>query len=824
MSGTKGARKGLGRPLIAVVALAAIATLLVGLFPKTWPRDAPPPASAQGACGDETLRDAEITTTLTLSADYEEPFLSADTEISLPKDWQGAAGLTRDPASEEYRAAIQCLLPIWSTAYRANPPTVEVEPGAHGDIVVSDYVDNENTATIPADLGLWAFSYGHEPNGYCPEPQAHRVDSGQLLAVICPPYGTLSGGTWTINLRLDGVRTLSSAFEPHELHADGTASYQLEEGVESLPGAAFWLELQPSPAAGSYLALQEWHDGVAIAAMSQNGWLLLFALLLLSARGLRSSVIAPRNPGSTSLLSGPRGPSILLARVSSLGILTTLVITLADVAYALNVDKSPATVSARLESVALYALVTLIATLGWRGWFRLIAVAAVTGTFLVAYFGPRRVTLETAPTNMERGELVTELRLLGYLNHVLLAIAAFALIFAMLLRLLIASHDELGGGSRWVAPIRTRARRVIVALLLASGIAGHWLWVEYVRWDRAGLIPGRSHTTEQLGDALLGRLPWLPDHLLHWLPPFLYYAALSCAIVVLASRCGHRQADPLERIAPDLDEFRLVTLIFAAAVVGTYGSYRAISFPLAFLAAIVFLYLLKQDLASWAQDSRLLSVPSGVYANFNDLQKDLLLRSREASLQERRNQAMEARYERGHVTPAVHVQELGLREVLSWYHHRTFEQLPSDPSETDDRRLSDQELAISLGPCVDWWSNAVYAARVGLVLAVPVVAYDGYIWVHSGTFDRAWQLGAGFLDVVHWMVPELLIWLTASFSLGAFWTLIPGRRGIIKGLLLGAVVVLADSANGLLARLLGQASFDIASWGLLVTSYLAVLG
>ncbi|KRE54809.1 hypothetical protein ASG92_24685 [Arthrobacter sp. Soil736] len=408
---------------------------------------------------------------------------------------------------------------------------------------------------------------------------------------------------------------------------------------------------------------------------------------------------------------------------------------------------------------------------------------------------------------------------MGYLSHVGLGILLVWVVATVLLKLLSTLMGMISlRGAVWMA-LERPVVRCVIGLLVGIAVIGQSVHVRGQWDDRFALVPGRPRSIADVRDQLLSDLPWIPDFLGHWLPLAFYYAVLLSGLAVLASHAstegGSLAAVPASAMRP------FIMLFFAAAVVGTAGEYRGIVFPLQFLIALAFL---------WPLSRRTPRLDHPLFADIDlsnpqvleGVQCRLLETSKRNLAEQRRNEALERQYEKGEATstPSVFRQFV---ELLP----RKAEAARGDgesSSRENDWKLTEQEQALALGPFADWWRNARYAARTGFLLAIPVVAYDSFVAIDSGIAKDWFADMAGTITAINWVIGEVLLWLFASFSLGALWPLIPGRRGFHKGVVLGMIPSAAVGAEFLVVQALREGPWDAARFVLLLCSYLALVG
>jgi hypothetical protein len=186
-----------------------------------------------------------------------------------------------------------------------------------------------------------------------------------------------------------------------------------------------------------------------------------------------------------------------------------------------------------------------------------------------------------------------------------------------------------------------------------------------------------------------------------------------------------------------------------------------------------------------------------------------------------------SKYEKGEMSWAAYHREVMLRAIGERFPRRRRVRAATRDATTDNGATawSEQELALALGPQITWWRNGLYAAKIGSFVALPAVTYDAYQSFRTGFFGMPFHSNSGLFDLMLWVASEALQWLVASFTLGALWPSLLGRRGVHKGLALGAVIVAAAGTETLVSRAFGQpGAFDLATRAVLILGYLGALG
>ena len=366
---------------------------------------------------------------------------------------------------------------------------------------------------------------------------------------------------------------------------------------------------------------------------------------------------------------------------------------------------------------------------------------------------------------------------------------------------------------------------LLVSVLVAAGTVAQFGHIVLDQWHhRTYVIPYYAEDGYSLPNVVLLGLPWLPGFLGRWLPSLLTYVSVVVAVIALGGRPATRVGSSL-RITPVGPERLLIALIFAAGAVGYYSSYRGVQIPVLLLLSVGVMRTIGYRSGRTEHLLQLsYSGPLETIADYEQLRTMHLKRSRSSTILAKRNDDLQRRVEKAQIGAAKYVAEIVFTPLL-----RRF---VDDRAITGEKRtlidvdyMTSQELALSLGPQVHWWRNGVYAAKVGVLLATPAVAYNLYQTSLAGSFSSAWLSRSGVFDVLGIVLAQLLVWFTLAFALGALWAVLPARRGFYKGLQVGLVLLGAQAIDTLIAMWLGQAiTTDYVSWSTLVLAFLATLG
>jgi Family of unknown function (DUF6185) len=757
---------------------------------------------------------------------------------------------------------VTCFLPDNSQAYRTGPPTVSVDDSEQakqkkqelvGDhITLEDYLQSNDgdPGYLPSDLGVWSLYDQGSTMSACVASQPKQLPHSYLLAVLCPILGKSLYGQWTIHLDLQGSTIVSSSHRPVQ-YSGGTSATWKAKNLGDTGG--FWVELRPDRASGLYFAIQKWHGGVIPLLSGMIGWSILFFLLLIVARRSYHWISHVQGNKEWNVAKALQGICICALLACALTITV-------DAIWSLSSDQTPHATYARIEAILVFGLVSAVGLQAWRrSWPKFLVILAVLVLGTLAYFGPSEITLESGQTSSPSTADLSWWQLLGYLNHLFIGAALVGVLIAaalavgktavetgirpkepadstvktessrhgpswglalvgVLITALAVSKTAVETGIPAKGPADSTAKaesprhglnrvtRHVIGVLCGMAVVLQWLRIAYDQWDHRRLFPGASASLESVSNALLPQFPWFPDFILHWLPALLYYSAI---IYVFATLAQLAQADTsLKRavISSVPPAFQLTVVLFAIGVVGLYGSYRSVQIPISFLVSLVLMRVVvrptdRLEIELQKAQERVNEV------DLEQLQQVLLQNSRtEAETsQERQDEGGD-----------------GAGTIMRWWRRRRSDTNKAAAEDTANS-FSDQEIALALGPRIGWWGNALYATKISALVAILVIAYDAYQANRSGLFSGFLQARDGFFLALQWVLSEVVTWITVGFTLGALWPLIPGRRGVYKGLVLGAVAVVSVGLDYLIVRGFSQDTYDYISWSVLILSFFAIV-
>ena len=853
------------RQVLLVLAVVAVGAIIVTIMPHFLDLATSNDSSPTTQCDDEILKSTTVDTTLSMSGNSEKPSFSSDTTFTVPKYWRGVDGLVSSPDEAKFRDAVTCFLPdksqeYDSQAYRTGPPTVSVDDSEQakrkkqelvGDhITLEDYVQSNDgdPSYLPGDLGVWSLYNQGATTSVCVASQPKQWPHSYLLAVLCPVLGKSLYGQWTIHLDLQGSTIVSSSHRPVQYSGGTSATWKVKNLGDT---GGFWVELRPDRASGLYFAIQKWHGGVIPLLSGMIGWSTFFVLLLILAR--RGNLWISYVQGNKKWNAAKTLQGICICALLACALIITV-----DAIWSLSSDKTPHATYARIEAILVFGLVSAVGLQAWRrSWRKFLVILAVLILGTLAYFGPREITLESGQFSPSTANL-DRWYLYGYLNHLFVGAALVGVLIAAALAVgktavetgipakepadsTAKNEPPRHGPSRGLALVGvliaalavsntavetgipaqgladstaktesprhgpSRATRYVIGVFCGMAVVLQWLRVAYDQWDHRRLFPGESASLESISSALLPQFPWFPDFILHWLPALLYYSAIIYVFATLAELARADTPGKRAVISSVPPAFQLTVLLFAIGVVGLYGSYRSVQIPISFLVSLVLMRMVLRPTDRLEIEIQHAKEKANE-ADLEQLQQVLLQNSRtEAASQERQDEG-------GDDTGTI----------MRWWRRRRSDTNIA-AAEDSVSSFSDQEIALALGPRIGWWGNALYATKISALVAILVVAYDAYQANRSGVFSGFLQARDGFFLALQWVLSEVITWITVGFTLGALWPLIPGRRGVYKGLVLGAVAVVSAGVDYLIARGFSQDTYDFISWSVLILSFFAIV-
>jgi hypothetical protein len=586
--------RGAGMTDLTRFALVSLVTIGCWLRPS-----APSFAVNDGSCGGKELAQTTVKTTLTVDARRRDvPHLTAETVVSLPSSWEGTSVLLSDHRGRGYAAKLQCLLPDWaeklnrSTEFREREPTISVSDGR---IHVHDKVEGDLFRwEDPPLLGFW------------------RIDTTdrRLQFSLAVPYeeapkdapreaAGLRAASWDVTVKLEGLRF--DAVQPPPKSRDGsTVSWE-----RLAPRDATRLAIEVFVDRGVNLPLTfgsgPWGAvGTTLWAISST-ILYVFVLALLRRGRLR------KLPGDAA---GHLKRGLRAARWLAIGGILFILVPLLSYLWTRDYDGVDLDTAywRRSALVAIIGLALFYYVAQWPASKRLSAGLAL-GTCLLGglvILQPSRFGLDQsfnstidAAGRLRRPELEPAAWLIA-VNVTITFIAAGGMAVS-LMRL--AKHLRAG------APARTGSRRrvfstrlliTMVSAIVAVGVVANWVWwVGQARIDNSlfeRLDPELHRTVVR---HVTGQLIAYPSNLLDQFPAFIWWLTIGAVLVVLRRLASESSG----ALWPSALSYRLLGLVFSGVLIGSWGWYLGVAFPLAFVLS----FLLTAFVLPWGSKFNLLT-------------------------------------------------------------------------------------------------------------------------------------------------------------------------------------------------------------------------
>ncbi|HET6359183.1 DUF6185 family protein [Streptomyces sp.] len=764
-------------------------------------------------CYSDRLKAAKVTTSVRIKHDGED-YTKAEVNlvVEVPKSWKPAPALLLNGDTEEYRAAMRCVLrdpydrfPYRDTEWRLRPPKATAQ---------------EKTIT----LEYWAVTYVDSVSDRYFGPW--RIDVGKrfwTLTLESPP--ALQQAWWqeiTVDLGGRAARGMSPA------PTKGSATeltWTRARAADDPPEVTVRIQPPATKALATRWNEKPWYLARSAAWLSWD--LVLFPVLLLLVRRLSRSPV--RSSRETPAEEATRRNLLLWACLSFAA------------ALVFEFDDQLASISSDYG------------VLSWWPQHRVgidLALAVCGGAAFCLFGRPRidatvAVVLATAyplvvavepgwfglPAgfwlDQENVDDVERLRQTG--GFLWLALACCCVVFvwlvgtvSALLRLRRAVRIETAGTRQrgcfpwWVLAACVLAAAALVTLAVW---ARQNIWEQETWLSAEGEYHDRWHLTY-----LYNGVAWFPSSWTDWFHPCIcgWYGLIGAFFAVIAARAKAPGASP---VSPGVPETLLISVFFVATIAYGPGWYVGLetsvitSVPVILLAGLALLALgnrravLAQRLApttAGTPGARLRTV-------IQEADRRWLI---ESAREYRDLHSQLRRLEQGDQDGERTQLEQKLDQLHTW-------NPPGATAPHAGQRLPDSvdavELALAWGPRDTWWLNGRRAAYFAALFALPATgvglwadAIRGTLW---GDVTRDYFGVVGLLDYV---ITSEVVWASTGFVLGVLWRLLPGRRGPAKALLLclGYATPIAD--YWLLSRAVGQSigtlTLDVALTLLVLTS------
>jgi hypothetical protein len=376
-----------------------------------------------------------------------------------------------------------------------------------------------------------------------------------------------------------------------------------------------------------------------------------------------------------------------------------------------------------------------------------------------------------------------------------LGVLVFEALPAVVTSLVPATRRDSSFG--WVGRCLGAVLLLVVLASILGEIEDTYRW--FTTWDLPGGL-WEQLGSEQMSEALRVRLNPLPFRLVR------YTVTLAATLIILMAILAvlWRLQDPATQLPPTTSGTKpvesrgakavaeangaydpqarlrraLLALLFAGFVVGWIDYVVVVSFPLAFILALV---LFRAVLPLSPQPRPQTHVPEAVPTKGG------------------RPSWLERLAALGHLQPLNRTNPAG------------------NPKSID----------LGPGPRTSAWANAVVAVDRGWRLAIPFIIFDAVLTIRTAVQASPNSLpSAGDLFLL--LVNDVVFWLVAAFTLGYGYVWLRGRNGVVKGVLLAAVAISAEAITALLQLGLGQQSGSpwqaVSLRGWLLLLFLAALG
>ncbi|HKP88753.1 MAG TPA: DUF6185 family protein [Thermoleophilaceae bacterium] len=378
------------------------------------------------------------------------------------------------------------------------------------------------------------------------------------------------------------------------------------------------------------------------------------------------------------------------------------------------------------------------------------------------------------------------------------AAAAVLTTVALSVIMIIALARVLAGFTpAWLATSRGRhalLRRSAIAVGVLVGAQS--VWSTYLDAKRFAPVDEVA-TFDEFAQDVESSLTVLPLNLVMITLPALAAGVTLAVMSALTVRGREERLLPLRGPAA-----LAVGVLFASLATSTTGTYLGVAFPLGFLLALV-LYL---GVARWlaartaersAEIARLNPGWNGGASVLWRHQRGLFERALDlARLETLEADAYEAYLSSDQSKGSDYLTELAAARTqrdevaAAGASTRRGVRLPAS--------LRPVEAAFGSGPAGGWRGNGIVAARIGLRLAVVPLAIYAYGVATRAGRQLTGESQFGLLDAVTHGAAELTFWVVASFVLGALFSQLPGRFGLVRGAALGIAFAVPVGIAGVL--------------------------
>jgi hypothetical protein len=767
-------------------------------------------------CVEDTLDGAEVTASLrVVHAGQDDAQMNATLDIKVPRTWMWSFALLLSDETEEYRTAMRCLLrsPAVAAQYRDTEWQYHA-PRISADrkwVTVSQRTTTQVIQLGPRDVGPW-----------------HIEAGARYWTLSLAPPPALAGARWS-EVRVDlGGRPARSVQPPPTTGTSTLLTWHTPEKPDGPPPDIRLLLQPPAPEANS---ARWWSPPWSLA--DDLGWLswdLAIAVLCLAL--IRTLAHHPPLALPTAEEQATRRNLELLVRV---WLLIAVVHSMDDAFYAalpatLNVGGwFRLSVGRELMDLTLSAgLGLLLCLTGRPGRAGTMAVAAALGYVAAMVGWPSAFGLPPAMALHWANDPGEVAAFAGAGGAYWFALACAALVFVWLtglvsvgLRLWRSSAPPAGpgpgtGSHGRVAPAVLGTLALVSCGVSAAGLAAAENWWHRVSWladQSEGAGYAAFHTATTFNDQR-----WFPTEFTDWIPGYAQW--WMCSLALLAVARAWRTAPGGVGAAPRPRELALLKVFFVVAAAPAVGWYGGIPLPLLSLAVV------------WLAMAALLALGRRWAVLSHELTPGVPLR--DVITERHRTRLMTMARQHRELHAELRRLEQGQTEVKRAALERRLDRLhrwtPPHPGHRHSRvplphTVGPVELALAWGPRADWWDNACRAATVAALAGLPATGVLFWLsHVRGNLWTDKFSQRFGLPEIALNLASYELIYASAGFMLGALWRILPGRRGLGRGIGVGLVYLLPLLVDQLANTLTGQSGGNEVLDGALMVLVLTVTG
>lgn len=780
------------------------------------------PASADTKpCESPVLRQASVHSTLNLKVDgVDWPLMTSTTQITIPVKWAGTAGLLGD--ERQQAGSLQCFLSLSDEGYRPAPPVISIDPKT----ATVKIIDTVTEADSPyAGIQNWEIG-----------PWSVIISAGDFKASFSPKRidPLARQGDWAVTLEAPSLSVQQMSSSPDADNGDGklTWSSPPEHKLTTIEvtlsgGRRVRMTLAANQPPARWFSDVSWAIGDGVLLYCIASWL-----------GWRLWRRRTDNPEQRRL-------AISVISISLFGIVCYVGYVVDDYFWYLsNFSSYPDGIDIvwRGEDIGLIAaaIIFFVTACGtrWLGAVLISAPAAAAAIWIIvssaaeglmppglADLVRRAVPLLLAVSLMGAGAVVWISRLWPFgkagkrsgLHDV---------------------RDTPFSGGRIV--VLVLAMLAAGVLILGQGAAGsHDVWVHRHWW---GLWDGQGTSSFHwvAYDVLQETHWWIGDGL-QWILFFVVTTGVFAALRALSTDSHGVFFGPSAT-----GDLAILTAIFGAWFIGTWGYYAGYSVPVPFLVAVVGLggCALSNRLSRLDDEARIDGRPASEVLRGNSVlvtyRKDLLaVAERAASARLHKQDSSASSFDSGadiaDLSPAPINQESALAKEIflsgeqpegsrrrRWWQRRAPSPTPSVL--TLPQKVDPGATALALGPAETWWENGIIAVRAGAMFAIIPAAFDIYTsWSTGSISPLAYAFGT--MDSLSTIASIVIAWLAGLFTFGALLPYLRGARTPVKGAIFGLAAFASFAADAGLRHAFHMAPYQtFAIDGLMAVALFATVG